>query len=481
MKKQSSLKVKALKKYPKPRYPGYADPNPLLEKGAPAFPFSIQLQKWAAAAGLFTLISPLAAQQADEVPAYDGVAFSFEHLGIPYTPISFGTGLPERLSEKSVRAAVQKAFLAEGLHWDSTHVWREGEQEVILDGYDAETKIGFFYANYARLGEGTARRHGGMLNRRNAPLMGEGDWWASEKASFREHVGKQRNQSWMFNRLKRKYHSETAMLDKYTGLLEQLLAGEELKERDYEDLVIAFTLCHDLSDHAAGLLRGALELEFGDERDELLRQFQLLKGQRQTHFLDPTEDLSSSLGFRMQNLANEMAKKTYYLDGNPRRWVILNSGVEMIEFLNWSSHLNRLTEVEIAVSEAEAGDWESMAQLERLRKQITADLPELAAMLERKSAAEDQVFVIGNFNQQTIVPRLSSPYHIPPDQMPPLPEGKKRADLSEEERLVYNQQVRENMREYVVAQQEISKEEQLKKLEIQVRSFIRWAKETGRY
>ena len=148
------LKVEPARRVYKPKYPSYADKNPLLYPETRPYPFSHKFIKWASTGGLASIMlfsgSELLGQtQTDSL--YN--PFPLENARVPYQPVSFGTGMPERIRSEDAIKAIRKAFSESGVQLDE-NVWMDdGSVSLYLDGYSKEDEIGFVFMNYTNMDE----------------------------------------------------------------------------------------------------------------------------------------------------------------------------------------------------------------------------------------------------------------------------------------------------------------------------------------
>lgn len=150
MKKQP-LKVSPPRKIYRPQYPAFDEPNPLLHPDARPYPFTLRFANWAAAGGLSVLAALGSGDlQAQIVPDSLFNPFPLENARVPYMPVMFGTGMPERLGHEETLQAIRKAFAEAGLQPEE-NVWLGDSVGVYLDGYDAEEGIGFVFMDYRNM------------------------------------------------------------------------------------------------------------------------------------------------------------------------------------------------------------------------------------------------------------------------------------------------------------------------------------------
>jgi hypothetical protein len=140
--KKSPLTVQPLRRYSKPRYPSYTQANPLDNPETLPYPFSQRMMDWALAVGLITGIS--ACEEKPPLPTTpDANTFTFDKTGLPFTPVSFGTGMPSSLNTKEINAIVHRVFQEEQVSLDSTYVWKDQVSNFPVTGFNEKLGIGY--------------------------------------------------------------------------------------------------------------------------------------------------------------------------------------------------------------------------------------------------------------------------------------------------------------------------------------------------
>ena len=151
MAKQPLPPVRPPRRPYRPRYPGYADPNPLEHPETRPYPFTNRfvdaVKKGGLAGALLLGGGAVKAQSADTL--YN--PFPLESAGVPYRPVMFGTGLPERLSTDTALAVIQRVFAAENINLDERVEYTADGVSVFLDGYDTEQRIGFVLLSWGKM------------------------------------------------------------------------------------------------------------------------------------------------------------------------------------------------------------------------------------------------------------------------------------------------------------------------------------------
>lgn len=144
MKKQ--LEIKPVLRYNKAKYPRYTDPNPLDDPQALPYPFSKRMLEWATGIGLLGVTSACQ-EQVQEVAN----TFTFNRTGLPYFPAMFGTGVPDPLPSKEIRALTLRVCKEEGLIVREDVIYKIPDEArdnfYPVDVFDEEKKIGFAILN----------------------------------------------------------------------------------------------------------------------------------------------------------------------------------------------------------------------------------------------------------------------------------------------------------------------------------------------
>jgi len=146
------LKVQPARRTYQPKYPSYEDKNPLLYPETRPYPFSQKFIKWASTGGLASIMlfsgSELMGQsQADSL--YN--PFPLKNAQVPYMPVSFGTGMPERIRSEEALQVIRKAFVESGVKLEE-NVWMDDNGiSMYLDGYSDKDKIGFLFLDHSKM------------------------------------------------------------------------------------------------------------------------------------------------------------------------------------------------------------------------------------------------------------------------------------------------------------------------------------------
>jgi len=142
------LQVKPARKIYQPKYPSYADKNPLLYPETRPYPFQSRFINCMTKGGLATILllggNELSAQTPRDT-LYNPFPIENALAQVPYRSVSFGTGLPERLSSEEAIRAIRKAFDDSGIGLKDKVRLKEKNLDVRLDAYSEEEKIGFIF------------------------------------------------------------------------------------------------------------------------------------------------------------------------------------------------------------------------------------------------------------------------------------------------------------------------------------------------
>ena len=146
------LKVKATRRIYHPKYPSFVDKNPLLHPETRPYPFTHKFIRWASTGGLASIMlfsgnELLGQSQQDSL--YN--PFPLGRMGVPYQPVSFGTGLPERLKSEEAIQAIRNAFADSGIQLDEDVWLKDKNIGVHLDGYSHKDEIGFLFIDHTNM------------------------------------------------------------------------------------------------------------------------------------------------------------------------------------------------------------------------------------------------------------------------------------------------------------------------------------------
>lgn len=136
---KKTLQVQPLRRYAKPRYPAHSDPNPMDHPEALPYPFSQRVLDWALAVGV---LGAGGCDMLSEPKPLLVNPFRYEQMGLPYEPVMFGTGQPERLESKKIREVAKQVCLSEGLDFVENYAWTDGRRAFPVSFMDTTLKIG---------------------------------------------------------------------------------------------------------------------------------------------------------------------------------------------------------------------------------------------------------------------------------------------------------------------------------------------------
>ncbi|MEM9835358.1 MAG: hypothetical protein AAF828_02580 [Bacteroidota bacterium] len=421
-------------------------------------------------------------QSAIQRPATTHNPFDFTQLGLPYTPVYCGTGLPEHLGEKDIRAVVQRVFAEADLQWDTAHIWQDGDDQVLLDAYDPVSKIGFVYLHHFQLGAGTstAKNHAnGRIDRIN---MGEGDWLERQHQRFLRTKTRKNWQKSLKRSIDRCKRMDAPSKASYHRLVDEALTGSVEEQRTLENMLIQLYGMGNTLDYIEAMLAKAADLPLGPERSELIRRFSLLERQGQVSKISQNDPYYALL-LEVRKLAFELAKKPYHYAGHPQKWVNINAVTDLVRRLRYVNHPDFVADIENAILAASDGEWEPLQQLQRIRNPIMASLGEIKKMTSPKNAGQDRIMVMNYNSQITVVPGSNAYYRepIPAEVFAGLPNKSAMKALPEDERKAARRAYFERSQDYRNKQREQLMQQQILVVEQQVRDFIQSAKQATKF
>jgi len=150
--KNNSLKVSPARRVYKPKYPSHNEKNPLFYPETRPYPFKLKFLKWVSTGGLagaMILGGDQLNGQASNKNLYN--PFTLEKSGLPYVPVMFGTGLPDRIRSHEAIGIIKKAFAESGLRLEENMWYEEGDLDLYLTGYSCEEEIGFLFLDYQNM------------------------------------------------------------------------------------------------------------------------------------------------------------------------------------------------------------------------------------------------------------------------------------------------------------------------------------------
>lgn len=465
MKKKSTLTVHPLRRYPLPRYPSHADPNPLDHPASLPYPFSQRLLDWALATGLVAGASASAAAQTPAAPAGSEPLrnpFPLENLGLPYTPISFGTGLPDRLEEKDVRATIEKGFAAEGISLQKQHLWKGETGEMYLDGYHEGSRLGYVILSYRRHGKGLAER---WDEERDKPAPSESLTSAIERGIASDYEAALKNNFRSGEYWLRQLPDDTApeRRAQYEALCEQGKKGEPMSKRAFANFYLESHCLAGRADPVAALVQKIVSTsDPTDHADALEKLFRLDKAKVLFHQVTSPElvgtmDTLTHLAFDWAEneggaIQQEQLYSLRYLAGVVRETPRLSNRDRLTPLLQRAA--KRLYE---------RRDWAAAQAALAEYHAEKVDMVEIREMVGDAQQGQHYIIPISYHEKQTVV-REKYSRQSPPPEVVSDPEKRKQWYREEHEKAEAN-----------------ALAETMQRLEADVRAYIRWAKAQGRH
>lgn len=479
--KKSALSVRKVRRYKIARYPGHDAPNPLAHPYARPYPFSQKVIQWALATGLVGGTAQIASAQQPAEDKTPGNPFTLESLGLPYMPIMFGTGLPDRMSEKAVRTAAQRAFEAEGIKLDTNYVWQNQGLNLKLDGYDSLSRIGFAVLTYQKLGPGTERQYSHYSN--TEPLT----WMERTLRTYRNPEEKRYTKQSLENMLKAlKPQIPEERWKRYRALADDFIAGrnEVVEQKAFQNLLIeGYFKNTDEEPFDREMLalvdeiistKSAAKRKKGIKRIDLLDQYGLiftLKTNKNPYWQKMNEanllvgKAALALSAKKQNGETKLlwGKIKITRDGLMRYYSV-QEGPQIIQMTKEA--------FENGINTAK------LAELEHYFDIIQASMREIEVITSEAKAGKRFVALLDWQGGHTIM--RSDPELV--TNIPKYPANDPNwKELSKEAREKKIQQFEAERREYSNKVEASKESASIQHLEQEIRQFIRWAKENGRY
>jgi hypothetical protein len=480
---KSSLQVRPLRRYIKPRYPSYNDPNPLAHPYAQPYPFSKHFVQWALASGLVGASALSAdAQQTNPAPPLKN-PFTLRSLGLPYQPMMFGTGLPERLNEKDVRAAAKRAFEAEGIKLDSAFLWHEGTQELRLDAYDTVSHIGYVVLPHYKLGPGTERD----ARWRHDKELKDASWIEQHKAYFRKMKSSQDARKSLLEYLKdmdpvRVPESRRGL---YKGLADQLQDNIDsiVETETFTNLILDGTF-HRVRASYLPELEAIIEQTITTNRKSIqkdgLNRIQILVDHQMLREQRPMSDPKMA---EFNEAYNLIIKAAFELSGvrqtleTKDRWDLL-ARIQRTLFNVQETQEEPAFMQKVKSALANGTKWAALEALGRYIDQIQASMDEIEAITMEAEAGKRFVAMIDWFGPHTEVKRG----FLDKNDMPPYPQT--RPDWKDLDKETRSKLIMEREKAYDAARKkanEYAEEIAVQRLENEIRQFIQWARQEGKY
>ncbi len=137
-------RVAPVRRYRVARYPSHRDPDPLRDPPLP-YPFAPRLIAAVAAGGLASGWQACAAAEGEGNP------LALTQSGLPHQSSPYGTGAPDYLDAEVARQVVRRLMEEAGYQMQADVAYDRDGVSLRLDGYDAEKKVGFVFADYTGL------------------------------------------------------------------------------------------------------------------------------------------------------------------------------------------------------------------------------------------------------------------------------------------------------------------------------------------
>jgi len=466
MKKKSNLIVRPLRRYPAPRYPSHTDPNPLDHPASLPYPFSQRVLSWALATGLVTGAGTLSSQTPSPAENAPHNPFTLPNIGLPYMPISFGTGLPDRLDEKEIRTAIENGFSAEGITLQKQQVWQGKMGEIVLDGYNADTKIGYVILGYRRLGEGTIKGSGRRSLSTHLDPQELSPLEVSINAEYQTALNNQfkSGEYWM-KVLPANISPERKHL--YEGMYKSGKAGEGIDKRLFTDFYLETRYLSHPDGYAQpvlALLQAIVATPKKGNHDALLED--LFEINRQGLFIrkPPIASLIGAVD-TLTNIAFDLVKN----EGGQQQQshlaaikVLTTASLEVPYFPNQDRLIALFQRTAKRLQEQR--DWTALRDALKEYQAAKADMEEIREMLGDADEKKQFIIPISYHEAQTIVKPSYPEIGKMPDEI--------SKDAAKREEWYRTQQTKAHEKALAEAMQ---------RLENDVRVYIQWAKSQGRY
>lgn len=155
-------KVQPPRRIYQPQYPSFMDKNPLEHPDSRPYPFSQKMLKTLAAAGFVGAILVLNPGCKSNKPVAPDTElsnpFPLSAANIPFSPSSFGTGLPQRLTRDTAIAAINNAFRSEGEKVVLDTMINRNGLTVTLNAYIPKYDIGYIWMDWSNFGKGIIKK-----------------------------------------------------------------------------------------------------------------------------------------------------------------------------------------------------------------------------------------------------------------------------------------------------------------------------------
>ena len=158
--KVNQLKVTPLMNGYRPKYPSYFDKNPLDYPNSRPYPFSLKFIDAMSVAGFVgaVMFSTGCYSQNDSIkqqilrPLQN--SFPVSCANIPYSPAMYGTGLPRRLNREDAIEVINNVFKSEGLNISKDTLISRKNINIKANAYNKKYNIGYIWMDFRNSGEG---------------------------------------------------------------------------------------------------------------------------------------------------------------------------------------------------------------------------------------------------------------------------------------------------------------------------------------
>lgn len=466
---KSKLQVRPVHQYRTPRYPAWSDPNPLDHPDALPFPFSQRVLLWILSSGLLASGGDILAQKSPADTLYN--PFPAEKTGLPYTPIPFGTGLPERMAEKDIRAAIEKGFVAEGINLKPNYVWRGNAGSVILDGYDSTNHLGYTIVNYYRHGQNMGKSESAYSFYTPTRFKKPGKTGHALK-EYQEQFQTALKKKDIYNVNALRYYSarqDTFYVRMFNDFIADLKAGRPVREDIfYKILLYDHYLC-SFSKYTPVVKTRVRALIQEEDATLFLKKMEAFCALKDQILLNVYYGENFTFYGELEQLT---AHAIDVFEQHPKKWAkrqddyyLLLNELYFLQYFDNNEVITRSITEGITLFTAGQNLQPIREQLAILHQDIAVDLDEFREILDQSATREAFIIPITYHEPQTTLP--SRRYLQAKD----LPEDIKNDVKKREEWGKTENDRREQERTQMAMQ----------RLENDVRMYIRWAKSQGRF
>ena len=325
------LKVQPAKRIYQPKYPSFEDKNPLLYPETRPYPFNRKFINWVSTGGLASIMlfggNDVMGQSATDSLYYP---FPLENAHVPYRPVSFGTGMPQRLKTEEAIQAIRKAFSESGIELEE-HVWfKDKKIGIYLDGYSPKDKIGFLFLDYKKMDSSfTIDNRYNKKGKKSKKKKYNLDYDIKRYFKYRDEEYKRfKKEKEKYIKQQKRYNETEASLD-YTGKLSLLDPNKKESKKLFDDYYLQYRIASIRINSAN--LENDLQKKFFhyvDDRFEYSVEKQALFASIYNSKLNQnrTEEFSAKLEKEIKKLKKIKSDKKFI-----KKYLILN------DFLNYDN------------------------------------------------------------------------------------------------------------------------------------------------